>query len=42
MEHYNPKSIVDREEERVEEEFLNGGPAPAAPANRKSLSEKTK
>lgn len=42
MQRYNPKSIVDQEEEKEEEDFLNGAPAPAAPAGHKSSSEKTK
>jgi len=44
MERYNPKSIADQEEEKEEDEFLNGGPAPAAPATHQSSfsSEKTK
>ena len=29
MERFNPRSIVDQQEEKEEEEFLNGGPAPA-------------
>jgi hypothetical protein len=27
MERFNPKSAVDREEDKEEQEFLNGGPA---------------
>jgi mono/diheme cytochrome c family protein len=41
MERFNPKSVADQEEEKEEEEFLNGGPAPAAPKNHQSPSEKT-
>jgi len=28
MERFNPRSIVDQQEEKEEDEFLNGGPAP--------------
>jgi len=28
MERFNPRSVADQEEEKEEEEFLNGGPAP--------------
>jgi mono/diheme cytochrome c family protein len=33
MEHYNPKSMAEQEEEKQEEEFLNGGAMPSAPAD---------
>lgn len=39
MERHNPKSIADQEEEKQEEDFLNGGPAPSA---RQSKPEKSK
>ena len=42
MEHFNPKSIADQQEEKEEEEFLNGGPAPAAPGTHEPHSEKSK
>lgn len=38
MERFNPRSIADQEEEKEEEEFLNGGPAP----NSHTHSEKAK
>jgi len=41
MERFNPKSIVEQQEEKEEEDFLNGGPAPAAP-NAHAHSEKSK
>ncbi len=41
MERFNPRSIVDQEEEKKEEDFLNGG-APTTPQPPKSLPEKTK
>jgi mono/diheme cytochrome c family protein len=40
MERFNPRSIADQEEEKEEEEFLNGGPAPATAPD--PHSEKTK
>jgi hypothetical protein len=42
MERFNPKSIAEQEEEKEEDEFLNGGPAPAAPNVHTSHSEKRK
>jgi len=42
MERFNPKSIADQEEEKEEEEFLNGGPAPNPGANHEPHSEKKK
>jgi hypothetical protein len=33
MERFNPKSAAEHEEEKQEEDFLNGGPA-AAPATK--------
>lgn len=42
MERFNPKSVADQEEEKEEEEFLNGGPMPAQPITHKSHPEKTK
>lgn len=39
MERFNPKSIAEQEEEKEEEEFLNGGPAPDT---HQSHSEKSK
>ena len=41
MERFNPKSVAEQQEEKEEQDFLNGGPAPASPAG-KSRSEKTK
>jgi len=41
MERYNPKSIVEQEEEREEDEFLNGDPAPTKTPTREPHSEKT-
>lgn len=41
MERFNPKSVAEQEEEKEEEEFLNGGPAPN-PALNPEHSEKTK
>lgn len=32
MERFNPKSMAEQEEEKEEEDFLNGGPVPDAPA----------
>ena len=42
MERFNPKSIVEQQEEKEEEDFLNGGPAPAAPSSHSPHSEKSK
>jgi mono/diheme cytochrome c family protein len=42
MERLNPKSIAEQEEEKEEDDFLNGGPAPAAPKAHESHPEKTK
>ena len=42
MERYNPKSIVEQEEEKEEDEFLNGGPAPTKTPTREPHSEKTR
>ncbi|MGH9496963.1 MAG: c-type cytochrome [Candidatus Sulfotelmatobacter sp.] len=42
MERYNPGSVADQEEEKEEEEFLNGGQAPANSSPREPHSEKTK
>jgi mono/diheme cytochrome c family protein len=39
MERFNPKSVAEQEEEKEEEKFLNGGPAPATPDTRKSTPE---
>ena len=41
MERYNPKSIVEQEEEKEEDEFLNGGPAPTKTPTHEPHSEKT-
>lgn len=42
MERFNPKSIVEQQEEKEEEDFLNGGSAPAAPNAHAPHSEKSK
>jgi mono/diheme cytochrome c family protein len=42
MQRFNPKSTVEQEEERQEEEFLNGEPAPTSPSTHNSHLEKTK
>ena len=42
MEHFNPRSIADQEEEKEEDEFLNGGPAPTKPSTHEPHSEKSK
>ena len=40
MERFNPKSVAEQEEEKEEEDFLNGGPGPAVPNPHKSPPEK--
>lgn len=42
MEQFNPRSIVDQQEEKEEEEFLNGDPLPASPKGHTPHSEKSK
>jgi mono/diheme cytochrome c family protein len=42
MERFNPKSIAEQEEEKEEDDFLNGGPAPVTPHSHESHTEKTK
>ena len=42
MERFNPKSIAEQEQERQEDEFLNGGAVPSAPRDRKTEKEKSK
>ena len=42
MERFNPKSIAEQEEEKQEEEFLNSGARPSAPAVCKPQKEKSK
>ena len=42
MERYNRKSIVEQEEEKEEDEFLNGSPTPTKTPTREPHSEKTK
>ena len=42
MEYFNPRSVAEQEEEKEEEEFLKGGPAPAGPNPHRSASEKTR
>lgn len=42
MERFNPRSIVDQQEEKEEEKFLNGGPLPAGPENHTYHSETSK
>ena len=41
MERFNPKSVAEQEEEKQEEEFLNGGAMPSAPRVRKTEKEKS-
>jgi hypothetical protein len=42
MEQFNPKSIAEQEEEKEDDEFLNGGAAPEQPSPRQPHLEKTK
>jgi hypothetical protein len=42
MERFNPRSVVDQEEEKEEEDFLNGDSSPAKVPVRPPHSEKTK
>lgn len=42
MERFNPKSVADQEEEKEEEDFLNGGAIPATPSDHHSHTEKSK
>ncbi len=42
MERYNPKSIVEQEEEKEEDEFLNGGHTPTKTPTHGQHSEKTR
>lgn len=42
MERFNPKSIAEQEEEKEEQEFLNGGATPAPSTGHELRSEKTK
>jgi len=42
MERFNPKSVAEQQEEKEEEDFLNGGATPAQVPAHKPHSEKTK
>lgn len=42
MERFNPRSIVDQQEEKEEEEFLSGGTLPATPKHHTSQLETSK
>ena len=42
MERFNPRSMVDQQEEKEDEEFLKGGPLPAGPKDHTSHSETAK